>query len=719
MTVNLSLFAGAGAQFFDNNGNPLAGGLIYSYAAGTTTPQATYTSSSGLISHSNPIVLDSAGRVPNEIWLTAGDSYKFVLQTSSAVTLGTYDDITGANDYTIFSAPTGSNLIGFIQAGIGAVARTAQGKMRDFISVKDFGAVGDGSNDDTAEIQAAIDAAAAYGVGYTGATVYFPPGRYKISSSLTLPGSQFVSLLGSTKASTLLWFGGNNLPMISMDDGTDESKIYIEKLSFLKGNGATGLIGIQMCKTPGNAIVNVTIRDNYFRGMGTALETFTETDQIVFQDNYVLSYASYGIRCRNGICSNFFIRDNHFRDGSATSWAVYHEGGSNILIDGNTVQTGNDGAAAFYLSGVSNWTINNTYFEVSVAPSINSRGLLYSVGSKGGRLESNYTTGAAAFGGYNVVYIDGNSRSIDFGSNYHAVSGGTPYYFAEINSSATNMRATGYQLLTGGIGQWVGGEYIGPILQFANAATTAPLASPSFTGVSSFRRTGLGGAVLTWGESTTEYGSFYIGSSGIGASANGAETGMYIAGTNGTSRSINAGGTVNASGADYAEYMTKAGDFVIAKGDVCGINADGKLTNVFADAVTFVVKSTNPSYVGGDVWGNADVIGMQRPTQPKRDEFETDEQFESAYTSFLEAKAVYEPMLEAARQKVDRIAFAGQVPVNVHGAIAGQYIVAVNENGAIKGLAVSNPSFEQYQNAVGKVIAIEDDGRARIIVKTV
>jgi hypothetical protein len=40
MTVNLSLFAGAGAQFFDNSGTILSGGLVYTYTAGTTTPQA-------------------------------------------------------------------------------------------------------------------------------------------------------------------------------------------------------------------------------------------------------------------------------------------------------------------------------------------------------------------------------------------------------------------------------------------------------------------------------------------------------------------------------------------------------------------------------------------------------------------------------------------------------------------------------------------------------
>jgi len=92
--VNLSAFGGVGWQFFDNNGAPLAGGLIYTYAAGTTTPQETYTTSAGTVAHPNPIVLNSAGRVPGgEIWLLP-TSYKFILQTSAAVLIATYDNVT-------------------------------------------------------------------------------------------------------------------------------------------------------------------------------------------------------------------------------------------------------------------------------------------------------------------------------------------------------------------------------------------------------------------------------------------------------------------------------------------------------------------------------------------------------------------------------------------------------------------------------------------------
>jgi hypothetical protein len=169
-----------------------------------------------------------------------------------------------------------------------------------------------------------------------------------------------------------------------------------------------------------------------------------------------------------------------------------------------------------------------------------------------------------------------------------------------------------------------------------------------------------------------------------------------------TSRSINAAGTINQNGADYAEYMVKSGDFTVAKGDLVGINAEGKITKVFADAISFCVKSTDPGLVGGDNWF----------TEP-RPKDESGNEVNSGTQEYID----WFSRMEAARSTVDRIAFCGQVPVNVTGATAGQYIVPVNDDGAIKGEAVSNPTFEQYQQAVGKVIAIEQDGRARIIVK--
>jgi hypothetical protein len=105
MAVNLSPI-GNGQQFFDNTGLPLNGGLIYTYQAGSTTPLATYTDINGTVANSNPIVLDSSGRLPNEVWLTYGFNYKFVVQTSAAVTLGTYDNLYGIIGVTVTSTGT-------------------------------------------------------------------------------------------------------------------------------------------------------------------------------------------------------------------------------------------------------------------------------------------------------------------------------------------------------------------------------------------------------------------------------------------------------------------------------------------------------------------------------------------------------------------------------------------------------------------------------------
>ena len=84
---------GNGQQFFTNNGIPNAGGLIYTYQAGSSTLLTTYTTVNGTIANTNPIVLDAYGRTPSEVWMQAGYSYKFVIQTASAVTLQTLDNL--------------------------------------------------------------------------------------------------------------------------------------------------------------------------------------------------------------------------------------------------------------------------------------------------------------------------------------------------------------------------------------------------------------------------------------------------------------------------------------------------------------------------------------------------------------------------------------------------------------------------------------------------
>jgi hypothetical protein len=245
-----------------------------------------------------------------------------------------------------------------------------------------------------------------------------------------------------------------------------------------------------------------------------------------------------------------------------------------------------------------------------------------------------------------------------------------------------------------------------------------------------------GSTLLTINDSNRD--SLKVFANADGTSANAANCVLRVRQAQVTARSINAAGTINASGADYAEYETKRADCgVIAKGAIVGFDENGLLTDQWSLAVTFGVKSTSPSYVGGDAWGRPEdpcpldgqPIGL-RPVEPIKTQLEalpddaqeedvaaqqaSLEAIEAAHAEATQAHALalaaWEARLEAARQRVDRIAYAGKVPANVLGAKPGQWIDAAQDGEGIKGVPVD----QSGPNTVGRVRRILPDGRAEI-----
>lgn len=240
MAVNLSFIGGAGWQFFTDNGTPLSGGKIYTYAAGSTTPLVTYTSRTGITPNANPIILDAAGRTPEQIWSTEGLLYKYVVTDANDVQIRVWDNIGNtvvASDLGAALASTTNNdfgdaLIGFRQSNsagflIDAVGRTLNDKMQESVSVADFGAVGDGVTDDTTAILAALNASY---------NVIVPAGfTCRISATITVPSRTRLNFLG----------GPGNLPFTTTMPGSYFIKpasmttpgIIIEERGMVQGGG--------------------------------------------------------------------------------------------------------------------------------------------------------------------------------------------------------------------------------------------------------------------------------------------------------------------------------------------------------------------------------------------------------------------------------------------------------------------------------------------------
>lgn len=170
------------------------------------------------------------------------------------------------------AAPTGSSMVGFQQLATGAVFRSAQSKMRDIVSAKDFGALGDNSFDNTEAFHLAI----AYLTTLGGGRLFIPAGLY-VTGTIILPSN--IWLVGE----------GRSITTIKLKDNTNADLIYGEAADTLWGTNSSGgvqNVGLFDLTLDGNRTANLT--------GGNCISIYGE--ELYFQNLSVTEARGHGIR---------------------------------------------------------------------------------------------------------------------------------------------------------------------------------------------------------------------------------------------------------------------------------------------------------------------------------------------------------------------------------------------------------------------------------------
>ena len=234
---------------------------------------------------------------------------------TSGLTLG--DEVVFiTNQYAQEQSFTAATNVTYTPAGTGAVATTVQKKLRETVSVKDFGAVGDGVTDDTAAISAAIDA---------GSTIIFPAGIYSVcaSGSIVKTSAHNKTLIGLNAA--LKKAGTKGVFYFKQS-----SNIVIEGLEFdgdvLVDEAAAGsfLLGTRLPANYSYAVV------------------FEECSRCTFRNNYVHDFSwdgvvSYGIVAAGALSSTYsssiLVENNRIRN--VRNSMIWLKSTQNALVQGN------------------------------------------------------------------------------------------------------------------------------------------------------------------------------------------------------------------------------------------------------------------------------------------------------------------------------------------------------------------------------------------------
>ena len=493
MAVNLSPIGGVAGQFFDNNGNPLTGGKIYTYTAGTSTNQATYTSAAGFTAHTNPIILDAGGRVPSgEIWLTDGLQYKFVLKTSTDTLIGTYDNVVGINSnfvnftnqqeiqtatanqtvftlasvtyspgtnnlsvfvdgvnqyngvtysyaetsstvitftaglhvgalvkfttaQTLSTGVTDSSLVTYTPAGTGAVATTVQTKLRESVSVLDFGADPTGVADSTAAFALAVASGAKEVTGVAGHI-------YKVTQRIQPANGQRWAGNGAKIIPdySALGFTGDVFYMAGSNTSGQQSQDIVVDGWIIDATGTTTNVGFGV-QTNGQSFTyaptNIKVRDNTFKNCPSGGVFVAQSTWVQVTGNHTdggsRAVGVFASIVLPNSCSNILVSGNTCVNTVEYGIQTYY--GYAIAISGNDLE-----GSALMLTGDRSCITVDRSSEVSVVGNITRNAPIDQIYVTGSR--DVVVSGNTCVGGTGGIQVNANFEYVEDASIHESLN---------------------------------------------------------------------------------------------------------------------------------------------------------------------------------------------------------------------------------------------------------------------------------------------------------
>lgn len=222
----------------------------------------------------------------------------------------------------------------FTPSGTGATNRTIQAKLREVVSVKDFGATGDGSTDDTAAIQAATAA-----VQGSRVALFFPPGTYKVTSTISITGA--LSIFGLSRYGTSITWTSTTLNVFSI---ASDAQVTIVGITF---NGPLNSSAGAIISLAGSSTQNLfsEIRHCQFVGGWNSIVTTAAADWSI-EDCYFASFKRIGVYVSNSYnidAGDSSIEGCTFTPASGATESIYQASSGGLRVINNKILGGQYG----------------------------------------------------------------------------------------------------------------------------------------------------------------------------------------------------------------------------------------------------------------------------------------------------------------------------------------------------------------------------------------